>query len=63
VGWFSEASEDSGGLRQLPGLAVQRLRPRLCRAIFANLTGVELLIIDRAANQCDFAERIRWNQA
>jgi L-arabinose isomerase len=30
---------------------------------FANRTGVELLIIDRATYLCDFADRIRWNQA
>ncbi len=30
---------------------------------FANLLGVELLIIDDATNRRDFADRIRWNQA
>jgi L-arabinose isomerase len=30
---------------------------------FANLLGVELLIIDSATNRRDFADRIRWNQA
>jgi L-arabinose isomerase len=63
VAWFSVVSEDSGGQRELPGLAVQRLRPRSCRSIFANRTGVELLIIDRATYRCDFADRIRWNHA
>jgi L-arabinose isomerase len=32
-------------------------------ADFANLLGVELLIIDGATNRRDFADRIRWNQA
>jgi L-arabinose isomerase len=32
-------------------------------ADFANLLGVELLIIDGSTNRRDFAERIRWNQA
>ena len=30
---------------------------------FANLLGVELLIIDGSTNRRDFADRIRWNQA
>ena len=30
---------------------------------FANLLGVELLIIDDSTNRRDFADRIRWNQA
>ncbi len=30
---------------------------------FANLLGVELLIIDGGTNRRDFADRIRWNQA
>jgi L-arabinose isomerase len=30
---------------------------------FANLLGVELLIIDGSTSRRDFAERIRWNQA
>ena len=30
---------------------------------FANLLGVELLIIDGATTRRDFADRIRWNQA
>ncbi len=30
---------------------------------FANLLGVELLIIDGATDRRDFADRIRWNQA
>jgi L-arabinose isomerase len=30
---------------------------------FANLLGVELLIIDSSTNRRDFADRIRWNQA
>jgi hypothetical protein len=42
-------------------MAVQPLKPRAMRSIFANLTGVELLVIDRATNRCDFADRIRWN--
>jgi L-arabinose isomerase len=32
-------------------------------ADFANLLGVELLIIDGSTNRRDFADRIRWNQA
>jgi L-arabinose isomerase len=32
-------------------------------ADFANLLGVELLIIDGETNRRDFADRIRWNQA
>ena len=32
-------------------------------ADFANLLGVELLIIDGATSRRDFADRIRWNQA
>ena len=30
---------------------------------FANLLGVELLVIDGSTNRRDFADRIRWNQA
>jgi L-arabinose isomerase len=30
---------------------------------FANLLGVELLIIDGSTNRRDFADRICWNQA
>jgi L-arabinose isomerase len=30
---------------------------------FANLLGVELLIIDGSTNRRDFADRVRWNQA
>ena len=30
---------------------------------FANLLGVELLIIDGSTNRRDFADRLRWNQA
>jgi L-arabinose isomerase len=30
---------------------------------FANLLGIELLIIDSSTNRRDFADRIRWNQA
>ena len=30
---------------------------------FAELLGVELLIIDGATNRRDFHDRIRWNQA
>ena len=32
-------------------------------ADFADLLGIELLIIDGATNRRDFADRIRWNQA
>lgn len=30
---------------------------------FANLLGIELLIIDASTNLRDFADRLRWNQA
>ena len=39
-----------------------RSTPTSC-ADFANLLGVELLIIDGSTNRRDFADRIRWNQA
>jgi hypothetical protein len=64
VAWFTVASEDSGGLRQLPGMAVQRLKPRAMPVDFRPTSLVSSwLIIDRATNRCDFADHIRWNQA